>query len=102
MSIATLSHQHTATPPPPFRTDRPAPAAPARDHLRAVPALHLGPLSAHAAPVSENLRRADPGRRPSWTTPTSTTPPRTPALGRVKAAVDVALRTYSSVHRGNG
>ena len=26
----------------------------------------------------------------------------TPALESVKAAVDIALRTYSSVHRGNG
>jgi selenocysteine lyase/cysteine desulfurase len=95
MSIATLSHQAR-------RDHSPAaPAAPARDHLRAVPALHLGVFSTTPRTVSENLGVPTLHRTvvdyANFDHAAST-----PALESVKAAVDVALRTYSSVHRGNG
>jgi selenocysteine lyase/cysteine desulfurase len=93
MSIAT-------TPPPvtgPVHR-RTAPLAHARDHLRAVP-LPAGTPSLPPV-VSADL-----------TVPTLNGPvdyanfdhaASTPALVSVKQAVDTALRTYSSVHRGNG
>jgi selenocysteine lyase/cysteine desulfurase len=95
MSIATLSHQAR-------RDHSPAaPAAPARDHLRAVPALDLGAFSTTPRTVSENLGVPTLHRTvvdyANFDHAAST-----PALESVKAAVDVALRTYSSVHRGNG
>ncbi|WP_270887653.1 aminotransferase class V-fold PLP-dependent enzyme [Pedococcus sp. 5OH_020] len=92
MSIAS-------TPPTPSR--RTAPLAQARDHLRAVPPLGTpGTGSALPAVVSAGL---------SVPTLTGTVDyanfdhaASTPALLSVKRAVDTALRTYSSVHRGNG
>jgi selenocysteine lyase/cysteine desulfurase len=110
MSISTISRQvHrslddaalTPTPPPtptPSRT-------PARDHLRSVPTPTAPPAPAtFAGPpstVSENLGVPTLHRTvvdyANFDHAAST-----PALISVKAAVDIALRTYSSVHRGNG
>jgi selenocysteine lyase/cysteine desulfurase len=82
----------------------PTPAS--RDHLRAVPATtpKASPISAFASPpatVSENLGVPTLHRTvvdyANFDHAAST-----PALASVKAAVDIALRTYSSVHRGNG
>ena len=100
MSLATLTHQALRDPSPPFRY-QPPPAAPARDHLRAVPATAPGPLGTTPRTVSENLGVPTLHRTvvdyANFDHAAST-----PALESVKAAVDVALRTYSSVHRGNG
>jgi selenocysteine lyase/cysteine desulfurase len=92
MSIAiTPPHADEAT------RRRTAPLAHARDHLRALPRLAETDLP---AVVSAHL-----------TVPTLSGPldyanfdhaASTPALVSVKQAVDTALRTYSSVHRGNG
>jgi selenocysteine lyase/cysteine desulfurase len=112
MSIATLSPQAHRDPSPAVQAPAvhgaavqapaaKAPAAPARDHLRAVPALDLGPFAATPRTVSENLGVPTLHRTvvdyANFDHAAST-----PALESVKAAVDVALRTYSSVHRGNG
>jgi selenocysteine lyase/cysteine desulfurase len=94
MSIATISRQVH-----PLRHDtHPEPTT--RDHLRAVPTL----LTAFVSPprtVSENLGVPTLHRSvvdyANFDHAAST-----PALESVKAAVDIALRTYSSVHRGNG
>jgi len=92
MSLATLTRQ-------PLRT--PIAPTPSRDHLRAVPAHVPGPLGAPPRTVSENLGVPTLHRTvvdyANFDHAAST-----PALESVKAAVDVALRTYSSVHRGNG
>ena len=97
MSIAS-------TPPTPFRRTAPLAHARAlgadghRDHLRAVPA----PGTAPALPpvVSEAL--AVPTLHGTVDYANFDHAASTPALVGVKRAVDTALRTYSSVHRGNG
>jgi selenocysteine lyase/cysteine desulfurase len=92
MSLATLPRQ-------PLRT--PAPPAPPREHLRSVPAPAADPFAPLPRTVSENLGVPTLHRTvvdyANFDHAAST-----PALESVKAAVDVALRTYSSVHRGNG
>jgi selenocysteine lyase/cysteine desulfurase len=89
MSIAS-------TPPPALR--RTAPLASARDHLRAVRPRGTG----HDLPplVSDGL--AVPTLTGTVDYANFDHAASTPALASVKQAVDVALRTYSSVHRGNG
>ncbi len=89
MSIAT-------TPPPALR--RTAPLANARDHLRAVRPGRIG----HDLPplVSDGL--AVPTLSGTVDYANFDHAASTPALASVKQAVDTALRTYSSVHRGNG
>lgn len=92
MSIAS-------TTPPAFR--RSAPLAHARTHLRPVPDARswgeVGPLPAvvsEALPVPTLDGTVDYANFDHAAS--------TPALVSVKTAVDSALRTYSSVHRGNG
>jgi selenocysteine lyase/cysteine desulfurase len=96
MSISTISHQARR----PLQYSGPIPTG-ARDHLRAVP---TRPTTAFIHPprtVSENL-----GVPTLYRTVVDYAnfdhAASTPALESVKAAVDIALRTYSSVHRGNG
>lgn len=92
MSIATISRQTTPPTPAPTR-DQP--------HLCVVPA--VDPTAFLGAPrtVSENLGVPTLHRTvvdyANFDHAAST-----PALEPVKAAVDATLRTYSSVHRGNG
>jgi selenocysteine lyase/cysteine desulfurase len=101
MSISTISrYVHR-----PFKDVRPAQSptwtpTPSRDHLRAVPTPKTNAF-APPATVSENLGVPTLHRTvvdyANFDHAAST-----PALQSVKAAVDIALRTYSSVHRGNG
>jgi selenocysteine lyase/cysteine desulfurase len=100
MSIATISSQV----PRPRQHNRPTPTAtptPTRDYLRAVP--NPIPRTFLSAPrtVSENIGVPTLHRTvvdyANFDHAAST-----PALESVKTAVDIALRTYSSVHRGNG
>src|SRR4029078_120821 len=71
------------------------------DHLRAVPNRPTAAFVRPPATVSENLGVPTLHRTvvdyANFDHAAST-----PALESVKAAVDIALRTYSSVHRGNG
>ena len=103
MSIATTSRQvrhplQVAGPPPTL--------TPTRDHLRTVPTPTNTAFVNTAfvnvpRTVSENLGVPTLHRTvvdyANFDHAAST-----PALESVKAAVDIALRTYSSVHRGNG
>ncbi|MDQ1535870.1 MAG: hypothetical protein QOE58_263 [Actinomycetota bacterium] len=102
MSLSTISRQErypvldTA---PISRADKTR--TPPRDHLRAVPA-HISTTSFHPPKtVSEDLGVPTLHRTvvdyANFDHAAST-----PALESVKEAVDIALRTYSSVHRGNG
>ena len=103
MSIATISRQVRR----PNQGADPTPTLPptsTRDHLRAVPQPSTTATTAFvSAPrtVSENLGVATLHRTvvdyANFDHAAST-----PALESVKVAVDIALRTYSSVHRGNG
>ena len=108
MSISTISRQvhhplRDASPwPAPSQTPNPRIRQPLRDHLHAVPATQAAP--AFVLPprtVSENLGVPTLHRTvvdyANFDHAAST-----PALQSVKRAVDIALRTYSSVHRGNG
>jgi selenocysteine lyase/cysteine desulfurase len=76
-------------------------AAPSRDHLRAVPTPSVTAFVNPPATVSDNLGVPTLHRTvvdyANFDHAAST-----PALESVKTAVDIALRTYSSVHRGNG
>jgi selenocysteine lyase/cysteine desulfurase len=94
MSIASISHQVR-----PSRQDAFLP--PTRDHLRAVPNPDKTAFLRPPTTVSENLGVPTLHRTvvdyANFDHAAST-----PALESVKAAVDIALRTYSSVHRGNG
>ncbi|HET7475327.1 MAG TPA: aminotransferase class V-fold PLP-dependent enzyme [Dermatophilaceae bacterium] len=76
------------------------PARPAREHLRAVPAEELRGLAIPRT-VADNLGVPTVHRTvvdyANFDHAAST-----PALESVKRAVDAALRTYASVHRGNG
>jgi len=102
MSIATISRQvRHALPdigPEPTRT---ATRTPSRDHLRAVPTRTTTAFLGVPRTVSENLGVPTLHRTvvdyANFDHAAST-----PALESVKTAVDVALRTYSSVHRGSG
>ncbi|MGZ4780921.1 MAG: aminotransferase class V-fold PLP-dependent enzyme [Oryzihumus sp.] len=90
MSIATIS-----------RTHHQAPAPAPRDHLRPVPALPQDLLTPLPRTVAADLGVPTLHRTvvdyANFDHAAST-----PALESVQAAVDAALRTYSSVHRGNG
>ena len=96
MSISTISHQVRR----PLQHAGPT-LAPTRDHLRAVPNRPTVAFVRPPATVSENLGVPTLHRTvvdyANFDHAAST-----PALESVKAAVDIALRTYSSVHRGNG
>ena len=96
MSIATISRQVH-----PLRHETRPTAAPTRDHLRAVPPPITTAFISPPRTVSENLGVPTLHRTvvdyANFDHAAST-----PALESVKAAVDIALRTYSSVHRGNG
>jgi selenocysteine lyase/cysteine desulfurase len=96
MSTATVTRQPRHTPAP----------SPSRDHLWAVPrvpARRLPSLPALTPPrtVAENLG-VPTLHRTVVDYANLDHAASTPALECVKAAVDTALRTYSSVHRGNG
>ena len=94
MSLATLTSPAAAQP---DRADAPR----GRPTCGPCPRTSRDRSALRRAGVGEP-RRAHPAPARSWTTPTSTTAREHPALESVQAAVDVALRTYSSVHRGNG
>ena len=102
MSIATISRQVRRP-----RQDRyPTPTAtptptPTRDHLRAVPTPTTRAFLGAPRTVSENLG-VPTLHRTVVDYANLDHAASTPALESVKAAVDIALRTYSSVHRGNG
>ena len=99
MSIATISRQVRR--PLPDLGPQAAPPTPTRDHLRAVPNPPGTALVSTPRTVSENLGVPTLHRTvvdyANFDHAAST-----PVLESVKAAVDIALRTYSSVHRGNG
>ncbi|NYG08070.1 selenocysteine lyase/cysteine desulfurase [Phycicoccus badiiscoriae] len=94
MSIAS-------TPPPAFRRSAPLAHARVQSHLRPVPdagsLVEVGPLP---AVVSESLLVPTVDGAVDYANFDHAAS--TPALMSVKKAVDNALRTYSSVHRGNG
>jgi selenocysteine lyase/cysteine desulfurase len=92
MSIAS-------TPPPAPR--RTAPLAAARDHLRAVPPLGEG-AGHELVPAVVSAGLAVPTVHGTVEYANFDHAASTPALVSVSKAVDRALRTYSSVHRGNG
>ncbi|MDQ1482113.1 MAG: hypothetical protein QOF35_189, partial [Actinomycetota bacterium] len=104
MSISTISkYVHR-----PFRDGRKGQtqlptwtATTSRDHLHAVPTPSTTPFVGLPTTVSENLGVPTVHRTvvdyANFDHAAST-----PALESVKNAVDIALRTYSSVHRGNG
>ncbi len=89
---------------PPHRGHRraSAPLAHARDHLRPVPAAGVPTTG----PVLPRVVSADLGvptvHRTVVDYASLDHAASTPALASVKRAVDTSLRTYSSVHRGNG
>ncbi|MGV1009476.1 MAG: aminotransferase class V-fold PLP-dependent enzyme [Dermatophilaceae bacterium] len=100
-AVATLPHQD----PSPFRGCSPAPAS---ERLRLVPQQGTGAYQPARGGVSVPLPVTVSD---GLTVPTAFGPREyanldhaasTPALAVVKEAVDRALRTYSSVHRGNG
>jgi selenocysteine lyase/cysteine desulfurase len=100
MSIAS-------TPPPAFRRTAPLAHARPHSHLRPVPdtrsltdARSLGEVGALPAVVSESLLVPTLDGAVDYANFDHAAS--TPALVSVKKAVDAALRTYSSVHRGNG
>lgn len=107
MSIATISRQvsHPADVAEQLadagHQQAPARTATPRDHLRAVPSPGRDLFDAPPRTVAENLGVPTLHRTvvdyANFDHAAST-----PALESVKAAVDTALRTYSSVHRGNG
>ena len=100
MSIAS-------TPPPAFRRTAPLAHARTHSHLRPVPdsrslteARSLGEVGALPTVVSESLLVPTLDGAVDYANFDHAAS--TPALVSVKKAVDTALRTYSSVHRGNG
>ena len=109
MSIAsTPPTTPESTPSRAFR--RTAPLAHAREHLRAVPPL-VAPASVPLDGVVPASAALPAVVSADLVVPTLNGPTdyanfdhaaSTPSLVSVKAAVDIALRTYSSVHRGNG
>ena len=99
---ATSAAPATSTPGTPAAPTSPAaPATPARDHLRPVPALPTDVLNPLPRTVQADLGVPTLHRTvvdyANFDHAAST-----PALEAVRTAVDGALRTYSSVHRGNG
>ena len=96
MSISTISHQARR----PLQYTGTIPTA-TRDHLRAVPTRRATAFIHPPKTVSEDLGVPTLHRTvvdyANFDHAAST-----PALESVKVAVDIALRTYSSVHRGNG
>ena len=111
MSIATTSRRHhsparaaavaPAVSAPPTAVSTATVAAPARDHLRSVPPPPTGAPSLPPRTVQADLGVPTLHRTvvdyANFDHAAST-----PALEAVRAAVESALRTYSSVHRGNG
>lgn len=94
MSIAS-------TPPPAFRRSAPLAHARTQSHLRPVPDPgSLGEVGPLPAVVSESLLVPTVDGAVDYANFDHAAS--TPALVSVKKAVDTALRTYSSVHRGNG
>ena len=94
MSIAS-------TPPPAFRRSAPLAHARTQSHLRPVPdARSLGEVGPLPAVVSESLLVPTLDGAVDYANFDHAAS--TPALVSVKKAVDTAVRTYSSVHRGNG
>ena len=94
MSIAS-------TPPVVFRRTAPLAHARTHSHLRPVPDVRpLGEVGAIPAVVSEALLVPTLDGAVDYANFDHAAS--TPALVSVKKAVDTALRTYSSVHRGNG
>lgn len=85
---------------PPQALRRTAPLAQARDHLRAVPALRTDPAASLPAVVTAALPVPTLDGVVDYANfdHAASTPP----LVRVAQAVESTLRTYSSVHRGNG
>jgi selenocysteine lyase/cysteine desulfurase len=129
MSIASLSRPRTDAPPTygwavPSGPTVPSHSGTAPNRLRSVPAGPTpGEPSSPTAPTTSRGRRGDRGStRPDLAPPRTVAEnlgvptlhrtvvdyanfdhaASTPALESVKTAVDTALRTYSSVHRGNG
>ena len=111
MSISTISRQVRRPPegirPAPARTPILRILAPSAEHRHTVPAPAPAPAPARTTSadlprtVSENLGVATlHGEVVDYANLDHAAS--TPALKSVKAAVDTALRTYSSVHRGNG
>ena len=96
MSISTISHQARR----PLQYTGTIPTA-TRDHLRAVPTRRATAFIHPPKTVAEDLGVPTLHRTvvdyANFDHAAST-----PALESVKVAVDIALRTYSSVHRGNG
>lgn len=91
MSVATTTSAHRRT----------APLAHARGHLHPVPDVRrVGEVRALPAVVSEHLLVPTLDGVVDFANFDHAAS--TPALVSVKRAVDTALRTYSSVHRGNG
>jgi selenocysteine lyase/cysteine desulfurase len=104
MSISTISrqvHRPLEADQAPARTTTLRILTPPQDHLRAVPTPARTAFADPPRTVSENLGVATLYRTvvdyANLDHAAST-----PALQPVKTAVDIALRTYSSVHRGNG
>jgi selenocysteine lyase/cysteine desulfurase len=103
MSISTISRQVH------LKDARPAPArtailrilAPAQEHLRAAPTPARTARTDLPKTVSDNLGVATL-HRTVVDYANLDHAASTPALQSVKDAIDIALRTYSSVHRGNG
>jgi selenocysteine lyase/cysteine desulfurase len=94
MSIAS-------TPPAAFRRTAPLAHARTHSHLRPVPDVRpLGEVTSLPAVVSESLLVPTLDGAVDYANFDHAAS--TPALVSVKKAVDTALRTYSSVHRGNG
>jgi selenocysteine lyase/cysteine desulfurase len=94
MSIASI-------PPPAFRRTAPLAHARTHSHLRPVPDSRLlGETRGLPAVVSESLLVPTLDGAVDYANFDHAAS--TPALVSVKKAVDTALRTYSSVHRGNG
>ncbi len=98
MSVASIppSPHPSASP----TTRRSAPLAHAKDRLRAVPARSTAYTSLPAVVSADLSCPTSDGRVVDYANFDHGAS--TPALVSVKRAVDTALRTYSSVHRGNG
>lgn len=105
MSIASTPPPTPTLPTPALPTQRrTAPLAQARDHLRVVPPLggEATTSTVPAVPPVVSAGLAVPTLSGTVDYANFDHAASTPALVAVKRAVDSALQTYSSVHRGNG
>ncbi|HEV7195962.1 MAG TPA: aminotransferase class V-fold PLP-dependent enzyme, partial [Pedococcus sp.] len=100
MSIASTPPSRSSGPSRSHPARRSAPLAQARDHLRAVPP--LGATTHPRLPVVVTAGLPVPTTRGVVDYANFDHAASTPALVTVAQAVDSTLRTYSSVHRGNG